>query len=228
MNYQAINKCNRFGVFFLALALLTSSSEAVCGQDSAVVNIAYGKQNKDLMTSSAVVASGHDLRKSQVATLSNAFFGRIPGMSVIQTDGEPGYDEATLYLRGQHSFRSNSFIILLDGFPIDGFNQVSAEEIESVTYLRDAASLAVYGMNGANGVLLITSKRGGSANDGMKISLKARYGIQTPTYIPKFEGSYSYAQLYNEALRNDGLPELYSAHDLQAYQSGTDPYYHPT
>jgi TonB-linked SusC/RagA family outer membrane protein len=225
MNYQEI--INQLTMWIVVLSISVNTVAFADEPDSSHVNIAYGKQNRDIMTSSVSVVSGEDLRKSQVATLSNTFFGRLPGMTTIQTDGEPGYDEATLYLRGQHSFRSNSFVILLDGFSIDGFNQVNADEIESVTYLKDAAALAVYGMNGANGVLLITTKRGYSTEKKVKISLKARYGLQVPQYLPEFEGAYNYARLYNEALRNDGQPELYTEKDLNGYLSGADPYYYP-
>ncbi|MDR2563657.1 MAG: SusC/RagA family TonB-linked outer membrane protein [Prevotellaceae bacterium] len=232
MKYHKKHIRAKFSALFLALFIVVAVSDKLSarsagGDSTDLIDVAYGKQERDLVTSSIWRVSGSDLRKTQAATLSNTFFGRIPGMTTIQTDGEPGYDEATLYLRGQHSFRSNSFIILLDGFPIDGFNHIHSEEIESVTYLRDAASLAVYGMNGANGVLLISTKRGSSDGDRMKISLKARYGVQVPTYIPEFEGSYNYARLYNEALRNDGLPELYTTQDLEGYRNQTNPYYYP-
>ena len=86
---------------------------------------------------------------------------------------------------------------------------LTAEEIESITYLKDAPALALYGMNGGNGVLLITTKRGRPGDGKLKISVTGRYGVQLPQYKPRFKGSYEYATLYNEALANDGLPAQY-------------------
>ncbi|MDR3060910.1 MAG: SusC/RagA family TonB-linked outer membrane protein [Dysgonamonadaceae bacterium] len=195
--------------------------------DSTTVNIPYEKQNRECTTSSVSVVKGEDLRKSQVSTLNNTFFGRFPGMTVIQTDGEPGYDDASIYLRGNHSMRNNNILYLVDGFEVSNINQVSPEEIETVTYLKDAAALAIYGISGANGALLVTTKKGSHSNKKVNISLKARYGIQTPTRLPQFEGSYNYAKLYNEALLNDGLSPLYTDKDLEGYLSRNDPYSYP-
>lgn len=219
------NNINRLAAFIIFLSMNIGLHAG--HPDSTLLNISFGQQDMTRNTSSLSEVSGKDLRKSHVATLSNAFFGRFSGMTTIQTDGEPGYDEATLYLRGSHSMRSNSFIILVDGFETDGFNQLTAEEIESVTYLKDAAALAVHGISGANGALLVTTKRGSRTDQKLKISFKARYGLQTPTYLPQFENSYNYARLYNEALQNDGMAPLYTDKDLEGYRSGADPYYYP-
>ncbi|MDR1865274.1 MAG: SusC/RagA family TonB-linked outer membrane protein [Bacteroidales bacterium] len=220
------NKHNA-GWLFTVTFLFASYAPVSAQNDSTTVNIAYGKQDREHTAASVAVASGEDLRKSQVSTLNNTFFGRFPGMTVIQTNGEPGYDDASIYLRGQHSMRNNSILFLLDGFEVNNINQVSPEEIESVTYLKDAVALAVYGISGANGALLVTTKRGSNTGKKVNISLKARYGIQTPTHLPKFEGSYNYARYYNEALQNDGLPLLYTDKDLEGYRTGNDPYYYP-
>ncbi len=219
------NNMNRLATFIVFLII--SAGMHAADPDSTLLNISFGKQEAELSTSSVSEVKGDDLRKSHVATLSNTFFGRFSGMTTLQTDGEPGYDEATIYLRGPHSMRSNSFIILVDGFETDGFNQLTAEEIESVTYLKDAAALAVHGISGANGALLITTKRGSLTGKKLKISFKARYGVQTPTHLPRFENAYNYARLYNEGLENDGMAPLYSESDLAGYQSGTDPYAYP-
>src|SRR5690554_1292733 len=219
------NNIYRLAAFIIFLII--SAGMNASHPDTTLLNISFGQQERELSTSSVSEVKGEDLRKSHVATLSNTFFGRFSGLTTLQTDGEPGYDDASIYLRGPHSMRSNSFIILVDGFETDGFNQLTAEEIESVTYLKDAAALAVHGISGANGALLVTTKRGSSTDKKLKISFKARYGLQTPTHLPQFENAYNYARLYNEGLQNDGMPPLYSDSDLEGYQSGADPYFYP-
>lgn len=225
--YQYKKRITLAAMLLLFVFLPFKGQEIATPADSTNIDIAYGKRSKDMLTSSVSSVKGSDLKKTHVSTLSNTFFGRFSGMSTIQTDGEIGYDEATLYLRGQHTFGNNGYIVLLDGFEIDGFNQITPDEIESVSILKDASALAMYGISGANGAILITTKRGVNSGKKMKITLNARYGIQSPISLPKFEGSYNYAKLYNEALSNDGLPMLYSEKELQGYKDGTDPYMYP-
>ncbi|MDR0714899.1 MAG: SusC/RagA family TonB-linked outer membrane protein [Bacteroidales bacterium] len=228
MKYNIRKKHQQFAGWLPAVIFfLTANPGVFAGERDSLVFVAYGEQRKERVVSSVSTVSGEDLGKSQVSTLGNTFFGRFPGMTVIQTNGEPGYDEASVYLRGQHTLQSNTCIILVDGFQVDAFSQISAEEIESISYLKDAAALALYGISSANGALLITTKKGKNTGKKTNISLKARYGLHTPAYLPKFEGSYNYALLYNEALQNDGLPVMYGDKDLQGYLSGSDPYYYP-
>ena len=177
--------------------------------DTTRVDVAYGKQDRVETSSAFSAISGEELRKSQVSTLSNAFFGRIPGLTAMSKSGEIGYDEASVWLRGQHTSGDNGFMILVNGYEVSGFNQITAEEIESITYLKDAPALALYGMNGGNGVLLITTKRGRPGDGKLKISVTGRYGVQLPQYKPRFKGSYEYATLYNEALANDEIIKGY-------------------
>ncbi len=215
----------------LALPLTLTAQEVYNKQAdsleaSTIINVLYGKQSRQSLTSSVFSVSGSELRKTQTSTLSNSMFGRFPGMAAIQTDGEPGYDEATIYMHGQHSMRGNGFVILVDGFETDAFNQLSADEIESVTLLKDAAALAMYGIKSANGVLLVTTKRGVVSRT-PKIAFNARYGLQTPTYLPKLGDSYTYASLYNEALQNDGLSPVYTPSQLDGFKSESDRYLYP-
>ena len=184
--------------------------------DTTRVNVAYGVQNRIETSSAFSTISGEELRKSQVSTLSNAFFGRIPGLTAMSKSGEIGYDEANVWLRGQHTSGDNGFMILVNGFEVSGFNQITAEEIESITYLKDAPALALYGMNGGNGVLLITTKRGRPEDGKLNISVTGRYGVQVRATSLRSRGR-EYATLYNEALANDGLPALYTPSQLEGY-----------
>lgn len=190
------------------------------------VQVAFGKQSRDQVTSSMSTVSSVDMRKTHTSTLSNTLFGRLPGVAALHTAGAPGYDEASLFIRGRHTLQDNGYLVLLDGFQVEGFNQISVDEIESVSVLKDAAALALYGIKGANGAILITTKRG-QASDKVNIGFNARYGYQTPTQLPEFAGSYDYARLYNEARVNDGQQPLYTESQLNGYRDGTDPYLYP-
>lgn len=188
------------------------------------VNVAYGEQDKVGLTGAISTISGEEMRKTLAPTLSNTLYGRLPGLTVMQGSGEPGYDEPSMLIRGKGTYNDNGFLVLVDGFEAS-FDQLSVDEIESVSVLKDAAALALYGIRGANGVILVTTKRGQAGKT--KITLSARTGWQQPTRMPKFLGAYDYARLYNEALVNDGLPAKYSEEALAAYQSGSDPFLHP-
>jgi TonB-linked SusC/RagA family outer membrane protein len=143
----------------------------------------------------------------------------------MQAGAEPGEDSPQLYGRGIGTFGSgNKLLILVDG--IEGtFEKWSPDEIESIVLLKDASATAIYGTRGANGVLLVNTKRG--AEGPLQISLSTQQGFQSALRLPEFLGSYDYARLYNEALSNDGQADRYSADDLAAYQSGSDKYLHP-
>lgn len=214
--------------FLLPLIAMAQNGENITGDSATVekVNVAYGVQDKDQTTAAISAARSEDLYKTQTASLSNTLFGAIPGLAAIHRPGAPGYDEASLYLRGVHTFGNNEILILLDGFQIDSYNQVSVDEIASITVLKDAAAVALYGNQGANGVLLITTKRGRESGK-INVNFKARYGYQTPESLPEFAGSYDYARLYNQALINDGFQPLYDEKALEGYRTKEDPYLYP-
>jgi TonB-linked SusC/RagA family outer membrane protein len=193
---------------------------------AAKVRVAYGTQTKDQVTSSTASVSSEDLRKTNTASLSNALIGRLPGVTIMNTGGAPGFDDPSFAIRGRHTTLNNGILTLVDGIQINSISYLSVDEIESVTVLKDAAALALYGVRGGNGVLLVTTKKG-SISDKINISLNARYGSQSPTTLPKFSGSYDYARLYNEARVNDGLPLQYTDAQLNGYKAGTDPYLYP-
>ena len=117
--------------------------------------------------------------------------------------------------------------MVIDGLqaPDGYFQQLVPEEIESITLLKDAAATALYGNRGANGVLVITTKKGQTG--GLKINFSAKVGFQQATRLPKFVDAYNYANLYNEALVNDGGSPLYSSEALEAYRTGGDPQLYP-
>ncbi|MCK9347098.1 MAG: SusC/RagA family TonB-linked outer membrane protein [Bacteroidales bacterium] len=186
-------------------------------------------------TNAVSTINNTELRKSPVMSLSNAIAGRLPGLTVIQQPGEPGYDKGLWRIRGLRTlenFGNNNMnkggngapIVIVDGFERD-FTGYDPSEIESFSILKDASATAIYGVRGANGVILVTTKRG--QENFRTIDLELSSGLVTPDRLPKFLDSYQYATLYNEARRNDGLLELYTQNDLELYKTGSSPLTHP-
>ena len=190
-----------------------------------VRHIAFGSQPAWMVSGAISSISGEELTRTSVTNFSNILAGRIPGLTVRQSNGEPGYDSPTLNIRGLNTFGSGSDIfILVDGFEAT-MEQLIPAEVESVTLLKDASATAMYGNRAANGILMVTTKRG--IPGPLKVGFTAQHGFQSATRVPEFLGSYDYARLYNEGLMNDGHAEQYTTEDLAAYQSGNDPLLHP-
>ncbi|RPE08998.1 TonB-dependent receptor [Chitinophaga lutea] len=211
------------GALFL---LLCAAPRPAAAQSDSTVRVAYGSQPYNQVASSVASVGGAELRKTNTASLSNALIGRLPGVAIMNNGGAPGFDDPDIFIRGRHTTLNNGFLVLVDGIQINSLSYISPDEIESVTVLKDAAALALFGAKGANGALMVTTKRG-RASDRINISFNARYGVQAPTLLPKFARSYDYARLYNEALRNDGQQPLYTGQDLEGYRTGADPYLYP-
>lgn len=180
------------------------------------------------VTSSIASLSNKGIKNNSVLAFGNALYGRLVGLNIKQADGEPGDDYPSLLIRGKHTFTgSNTPLVLVDGFERE-YNTLSTEEVESVSLLKDAASTALYGMDGANGILNITTKRGivGKSSIGLKIET----GVNTPTRLPKFYGSYDYARFYNMAQTNDGKTASqlrYSPTQLEGYKLNADSKMYP-
>lgn len=190
--------------------------------DSCIVNFGYNYSLPEWMTTRSISTIGTDqLDKSVTTNFGNKLHGRLPGLTVSQTNNEPGVETANLFSRGIGTFGSKrDILILVDGFE-SSYDQLIPEEIETISLLKDASAVTMYGMRGANGVLLITTKKG--KRGPLQIDFSAQIGFESPQRLPDFLGAYDYARLYNEALTNDGLPIRYSDYDLSAYQSGEDP-----
>ena len=190
-------------------------------------HVAYGMQDVWKTSSAMSTTGGEQLMRITSPTVGNALKGLLPGLTVMQQADEPGYDfyMQNMYTRGVSSFvGGQKMLVFIDGFeaPLD---YISAEEIESVSLLKDAAALALYGARGANGVLLVTTKKGKIASP--TIRFRVQTGLQMPTTSPQPLGSYDYARLYNQALANEGLPARYNDEALAAYQNGSNPYLYP-
>lgn len=170
------------------------------------------------------VATSEQLGHRTSTVASNALFGLIPGLQVLQNAGNEWENGATLYVRGVGTTAANSPLILIDGFE-RSIENLAVQDIESVTVLKDAPSLALYGIRGANGVVYIKTKRG---NIGKPIiTLDYEFKMGTPSRLPKFVDGYTYAQALNEGLRNDGLGPRYADRELDAFKNQTYPNFYP-
>lgn len=191
------------------------------------VELLYSTQRKEFITEAASYISGEEVNNLPGVNRNNVLGGRLSGLTVTQSNGEPGIESSSLYIRGLRTLggaRQTPYV-LVDGYWRNDASYINPNDIESITVLKDAASAAMYGLRGSNGVVLITTKRG--KEEPIKVSLDAKYGLQTPTRIPKYLDSYNYAYLYNEGLRNAGQVDKYDASALNAYQTGEDPYNFP-
>lgn len=169
-----------------------------------VVVVGYAEQKKVSVTGAVASVDAQELRQSSSASLANALAGRLSGLTSIQSGGgQPGRDDATMYLRGAATTNGRSPLILIDGVPRDNIRTIDANEVESVSILKDASATAVFGVRGANGVILITTKRGKEGAMDLNISLDQSY--TSFTREPERLHSLEYMALRNEASRMDGV-----------------------
>jgi TonB-linked SusC/RagA family outer membrane protein len=182
-----------------------------------------------IVTSAISSIAGETLQKSFVSNIGNTLYGQLPGLTVMQKSSQPGLDFPGMTVRGINTFGTGgNMLVIVDGFPSTEifFQQLTPQEIESIQLLKDASATAIYGNRGANGVLLVTTKKGVAGK--LKINFSAQYGLQQATRLPQFLGAYDYANLYNEALRNDGITTpKYDATALEAYRTGSNPLLYP-
>lgn len=189
-----------------------------------VVVVGYGQQKKLSVTGSVASIQTKDLKQSPAANLAVSLAGRLPGLTVIQKSGEPGRDVTQLYIRGQGTINTQSPIVLVDGIE-RSLTAVDPNEVESITILKDASSTAVFGVRGANGVILVTTRRGKSEIPEVNYSFET--GAQDFPRLIKPVNAYEYATLKNQAFRNDGLNEPYSEYALERYRLQDDPTRYP-
>ncbi len=194
-----------------------------------VIVIGYGQQRKITMTGAASTISGKEIRQNPSASLQNTLAGRLPGFTAQQRSGRPGGDGADFFIRGISSFNGGSTrpLIIVDDieFTYDQFARLDPNEVESLTILKDAATTAVYGVKGANGVVVVTTQRGKSGPP--KISVRGEGTMMQPTRMASYLNSYEVAKLYNQARKNDGQPDRWTAEDIELFRTGEDPYGHP-
>lgn len=192
--------------------------------------IAYGTKSKTSITGSVASVQSETLLKNPSASVTNSLMGNMPGIIAVQSVGQPGLDEAELYVRGSSALtddHDSSPLVLVDGIE-RSFSQIDPNEIADVTILKDAASTAVFGVRGANGVILVTTKRGeiGKAT----INISSNISLQAPTRVLEVADSYTQALMWNERKANDGVTSegsYFSQYALDMYQSGENQIMYP-
>ncbi len=216
----------------LALAGLQTAAQAQPADTAlttlnsqAIVNIGFQKQPARYVSSAISSVRGDNLQKTFNTNLGNTLYGRLPGLTVSQGNNEPGINAPSIAVRGRSTYGPGTgVLVIVDGF-LGEYTQLVPEEIEEITLLKDASATAIYGSRGANGVLLVTTKKGKDAP--LLVNFSTQQGFYKATSLPKFLNSADYARLYNEALANDGKPALYTDADITAYKDGSNPYFRP-
>ena len=196
-----------------------------------VVVIGYGSQKKVALTGSVSSVESEDLAKSAGTNLANALAGNISGFSSIQMSGQPGADDPTIFVRGIGSLDAARAtpLMMVDGVE-RSFYRLDPNEVESITVLKDASATAVFGVRGANGVILVTTKRGAAGK--MSVSMSSEAGFQKPIRLYQYCNSYEYGMVYNESRLNDD-PTLtpdelpFKEHVLQAFKDHSQPLIYP-
>lgn len=185
-----------------------------------VVVVAYGKQKKISVTGAIASIQTKEIKQSPAANLAVSLAGRLPGLVAAQRSGEPGRDVTQLFIRGQGTINNQSPIVLVDGVERE-LTFIDPNEVESVTILKDASSTAIFGVRGANGVILVTTRRG--VSEIPEISFTAETGLQDFTRYINPVNSYEFATLRNQAQKNDGATNLsFSPDAIEKYRTGSD------
>ena len=196
----------------------------------ATVVVAYGTQTKATITGALTTIDSKALVKAPVADVTNVLAGQMPGVSTVQETGQPGEDYAKIYIRGVGSLSESAStpLILVDGVERP-LNTVDPNEIENLSILKDAASTAVFGVRGANGVIIVTTKRGDAGKP--KISVSSITGVQMPMSYIKQSSGYDFARYYNVYQWNDGKTDqslYFTPEAIEAYRTGSDPIMFPS
>ena len=192
------------------------------GTTAGLIDLGYVKKNRENLTQAVSTVRSEDLSNKTTTMVGSALYGLLPGLYVKQNVG--WQTEATLNIRGRGGLGDGAPLVIVDGFP-RSLNKITLEEIESISVLKDGAATALYGARGANGVILLNTKRG--AYNSFDIDINYRHGFTLPVHTPEMADAYTYARAMNEALYYDGLSPRYSESDLAAFQNGMDPELYP-
>lgn len=192
-----------------------------------VVVVGYGTQKKVNLTGSVATVSADKLASRPVTSVQNALQGLVPGVTVLSRPEDVGRDAGTITVRGRTNLSAPGPMIIIDGIPSTDRDMaaLNPNDIENMSVLKDAASASIYGSRAANGVILITTKRGKEGK--MNIDVNASYGVSSPTLLPNYLGSADYARLYNEARLNAGKTALFTPQQIQKFENGSDPDNYP-
>jgi TonB-dependent starch-binding outer membrane protein SusC len=189
-----------------------------------VVVVGYGTTKKATVTGSVSSVGGEKLQSSASTNLTSTLSGVLPGLVVVNRNGEPGNDDALLQIRGSNTLGNNSPLVVVDGIPNRDLGRINSADIESITVLKDA-SAAIYGAQAANGVILVITKRGVVGKP--EVSVSVNQGWSSPTVLPKMADAPTYAQMTNEINLTKGLAPAFTAAEIQKFSDGSDPWLYP-
>lgn len=190
-----------------------------------VVVVAYGVQKKESVVGAISSINNKTLVSAPATNITQSLAGKLPGVQIVQPSGEVGRDEASIYIRGMATYGDVSPLIVVDGIVRSSFAQIDPNEVLSINILKDASATAVYGIKGANGVIVVTTRRG---NEGKpQISISGQVAITQPTRIPDPLNAYQASVLYNQAMLGHLKESSYKAMDIIKYRTGASPYTHP-
>ena len=193
---------------------------------SEVVVVGYGTQKKANLSGSVAMVDSKELENRPIQNVSSGLQGLMPGVAITETNGAPGQDAGKIRVRGIGTLNEAGPYILVDGIETGTLSAVDPNDIESISVLKDAASAAIYGSKAANGVVLITTKRGKTGQT--KISYSGYLSFQNATNMIERMGSYEYASLLNQALEAEGMSKRFNDTELQKFKDGNDPLYPDT
>src|SRR5665647_2907225 len=210
----------KFQIFWMSCSQETIGIEEV-------VSIGYGTQRKATVTGAVASTDDEMIKRSPTASLSNSLSGLMPGLTAINRSGEPGQNISEIYIRGQSTTGDTNPLVVVDGIPDEtgAWQRINQNEIEQVSILKDA-SASIYGARAANGVILITTKRGGISKPIFNYTYNQ--GFTQPTRLPEMANSWEYAgyvNQYRETIQN--LPPMYSEEEIQIMKNGTDQLNYP-
>ena len=207
-----------------------------------VVIVGYGEQKKATVTGAITTVTADELIKSPTGSITTAMAGRLPGLITMQRSGQPGAESPTLRIRGVSTLNGADPLVIVDGIErasgyvpagessasggVSGYEQINPNDIESISILKDASATAVYGVRGANGVIIITTKKGITGKP--KIDVSGNYGMSTPIRLRNNVSSYDWGVYANEGNANDGVAPAMNIEKLQNYLSGENPILYPS
>lgn len=202
------------------MVLLEENSEIL----NDVVVVGYGVQKKATLSGAVTSVKGEDLVKAPVTNVSNGLAGRLPGVFAISNTAEPGYDGSTIRIRGVNTFGNAEPLVVVDGVPGRSLERIDPSTIESLSVMKDA-SAAIYGAQAANGVIIITTKRGKQGKPTVDFSYN--YGLSRPTTVPEMCNAAEYATLLNEIDSYAGNTPRYTSDEIKKFADGSDPWSYP-
>ncbi|MBQ7811133.1 MAG: TonB-dependent receptor [Bacteroidales bacterium] len=191
------------------------------------VLVGFGTQRKESVIGAIASIAPETLQSNQTANISNALAGQIPGIIAVQRSGEPGYDASDFWIRGINTFGASSNpLVIIDGVE-RSLDQLSPEEIESFSVLKDASATAIYGVRGANGAIVIKTKRGSVGK--AKVNVKADFGVTAPIRMAEYVDGAKHMEVVNAAAALSGLPyQPYSDERIEKTRSGVDTDLYPS